>query len=201
MPVWIHDALSAANPYFYPMIFCALYFAGLGAPISADFVLLTVGYVAYQGQASYGVLIPLSIVGILSSDVTMYWIARHFGRTLAERWPLSKIITPAKLEKAEWKFSNQGYRVVFLARFMPGIRTVFMFTSGLLRLDFKKFLLADALGAFIVIPVILFSVKWVAGNVEALHAHIAQGQWMILGAALVAIAVTVLIRKSRKVIK
>jgi membrane protein DedA with SNARE-associated domain len=181
MPSWIAEYLNAANPMFYPAFGLAILLAGLCMPISADFVLLTAGYLAYNGQAAYGVLIPVAIVAVLLADTAMFGIGRKFGPRVLTVWPFRKAFTPERLARTETAFRDLGYRVVFFARFMPGIRTVFMFTSGTLGLRYGRFLAYDFAGALIVIPTILFSVKWIAGNLGDVRAKVAHGQWVATG--------------------
>lgn len=195
MPAWIQTYLSASNPGFYPTVFLALYAAGLGAPISADLVLLTVGYLAYHNQADYTVLISISITAIMATDATMFLIARHYGRKILSFWPFRNVISIERLNSAEKSYKQYGYRMIFIARFMPGIRTVFVFTGGLLRLDLPKFILYDFAGALIVIPTMIYSVKWVAGNMDIIQSHLVKAQWFILGAALLAVIFIVLRKK------
>jgi membrane protein DedA with SNARE-associated domain len=196
MPTWVENYLSDANPFFYPAVFLSLLLAGLGFPISADLVLLTVGYIAYRGDAAYPVLIAVSIAGILLSDTGMYWIGKSLGTRLVNVWPFRKALTPERIARAEDSFRKQGYRVVFLARFMPGIRTVFMFTSGLLGLNYGKFILYDLAGAMIVVPVTIYSVRWAAGNKDAILSALQRGQWVVL--AVVALGfIGYLVRRGR----
>ena len=89
--------------------------------------------------------------------------------------------------------------MVFLARFMPGIRTVFMFSSGTLGLRYWKFILYDFFGALIVVPGILLSVKWVAGNLELILYKLACGQWVVITVFAVAGLVFYLWKRSGKV--
>lgn len=180
MAAWIFTYLNAANPYFYSLVFFSLYLSGIGFPISADLVLVSVGYLAYKGQADYRILIPLGISAIMATDATMFLIARRFGRKVLSVWPFRKIITTDRLNAAEKKYHQYGYRMIFLARFMPGIRTVFVFTGGLLKLDFFRFMLYDLLGGVIAISCTILSVKWVAGNIDGLLIQVAKIQWVIL---------------------
>lgn len=190
MPAWLEPYLSASNPYFYPAVFVSLLLSGLGVPISADLVLLSIGYVAYLGQAPYAVLIPLSILAIMICDTLMFHIGRNFGTRLVAYWPFRKVLTPERIARAEGSFQANGYRMVFAARFMPGIRTVFMFTSGLLGLRYWKFIAHDFAGALIVMPVTIYSVRWVAGNQAAVLAALKRSQGAVfLGVAAIAFVV------------
>jgi membrane protein DedA with SNARE-associated domain len=70
--------------------------------------------------------------------------------------------------------------MVFLARFMPGIRTVFMFTSGVMRLTYWKFIGMNLLGALIVVPSILYSVSFFVGNQGEILELLKKAQGMVL---------------------
>lgn len=195
MPTWVETYLSDTHPFFYPTVFLSLFLAGSGFPISADLVLLTVGYLAYQGQAEYSILIPLCIAGILLSDTGMFCVGKYLGSRLVGVWPFRKAITPERMARAEAGFRKHGYRVVFLARFMPGIRTVFMFTSGVLGLRYWKFIVHDLSGALIVVPGTIFSVKWAAGNQEQILSLLRRGQWFVLGGVVLVVIYLVFFKK------
>lgn len=185
MPSWIEVYFTAANPTFYPIFGLALLLAGLCMPISADLVLLTAGYLAYQGNAEYGILIPVAIGAILIADTAMFWVGLRYGKRVIGVWPFRKAFTPERIARSEASFREQGYRVVFLARFMPGIRTVFMFTSGTLGLSYRRFIAYNFAGALIVVPGTLFAVKFFAGNIETIRAKIERGQWSVMAAIAV----------------
>lgn len=172
--------LTESNPYFYEAVFALLLLAGLAMPISADLVLLTCGYIAFKGGARIEILIPCALAGILLSDTIMFQLGKKYGLSLARLWPLKKVMTPERIDRARAGFQEQGYRVVFAARFMPGIRTAFMFTSGLMRLSYPRFIAHDLAGAAIVVPLTLLSVAWVAGNLDALSPVLKQIQWLVL---------------------
>jgi len=197
MPSWIDAYFNAANPMFYPVYGLSLFFAGLCMPISADLVLLTAGYFAYRGQAEYSVLIVVGIFSILGGDTIMFWIGHRFGKKVIGLWPFRKAFTPERVEKTELSFRKQGYRVVFLARFMPGIRTVFMFTSGTLGLRYWRFIAFDFAGAAIVIPGILYLVKFFAGNVAEIRTKLERGQWMFAVVFAVATAAFFIVKRRR----
>lgn len=197
MPTWLEPYLNGNHPLFYPMVFLALLGAGLGLPISADLVLLTIGYIAYQGNAEYSILIPTAISGILLSDTCMYFIAKHYGLKIAGVWPFRKVLTPPRIEKARVSYNIHGYKIVFSARFMPGIRTVFMFTSGLLGLRYWKFIAYDFMGALIVVPCMILSIKWVAGNKDLILEQLHKFQYVALALGVAYVAYRIF-RKKRE---
>lgn len=180
MPSFI-EAFLATHPHgLYPVVFFLLILAGLGFPISGDLVLLTCAYLAYLGKADLNILVPLCVFSIIAGDMIMFQIAKRYGMRLLKIWPFRKIFTEQGIENAKRTFQVRGYKVVFLARFMPGIRTIFMFTSGLMGLKFWKFALHDFAGGLIVITSTLHSVSWVAGNKDLILNWLQKIQWVVL---------------------
>ncbi len=185
MPSWAQELLSGSNTYLYPVIFILLVLCGLGFPMSADLVLITCGILIYQGHADLAILIPLCMSSILLSDYLMFNIGKYGGRKVIHVWPFRKIFTETRLSKAQCDFDAYGYGLVFLARFMPGFRTVVFFTSGLMNLKTLRFLAYDFVGACITIPGILYSVSWAAGETDKILPLLARYQWIFFGAAAV----------------
>jgi len=181
MPDWLSPFLTGSHPVFYPAVFTSILLAGLCFPISTDLVLLTCGYLVYRGQADAPLLIVISVLAILIADSLMFWIGSKFGTRVLGKWPFNRAFTNERLVSAQASFQRYGYGVVFAARFMPGIRTIFMFTSGVLRLRWIAFIACDAAGALIVVPAMIYVVGIAAGNRERIGDALAQGQWILLG--------------------
>ncbi len=200
MPIWIENFLNNSQVLLYPTILLLLLAAGLSLPISADLVLLTCGYLSFIGKANSIILIPIAITGILIGDTLMFFIGKKYGMKLTQIWPFKKVLTLERIEKVKMKFNIYGYRIVFCARFMPGIRTVFMFSAGLMHLNYLKFILYDAAGAVIVVPLIIYSVIAVAGNTALIKEYLKQGQWVVLVIAVVVVVYILFKNKKRKTV-
>ncbi len=200
MPDWLSPYLSGSHPVFYPAVFSSILLAGLCFPISTDLVLLTCGYLVYRGQADAPLLIVISILAILIADSLMFWIGSKFGTRVLRKWPFNRAFTDERLVSAQASFQKYGYGVVFAARFMPGIRTIFMFTSGVLRLRWLAFIACDAAGALIVVPAMIYVVGIAAGNREQIGDALAQGQWILLGIVVVIVG-WLTVRKKHKLIE
>ncbi|MBC7692963.1 MAG: DedA family protein [Methylotenera sp.] len=183
----IQSLLLGGHPLFYGIVFVSLLLCGLGFPMSADLILLTGGYLAFAGKARLVYLIPTAMTAVLLSDTLMFLIGSGFGAKLLKAWPLSKVLTAERIAAAECSFQKSGYRYIFTARFLPGLRTVVFFTGGMLRLNYSRFILFDFAGACITIPGTLIAVGLVAGNVERVLAFLKKFQT----AALIAVGVFV----------
>jgi len=156
----LHSILLEGSVYIYPLVFALLLLAGLCFPISADLVLLACSYLVYQNMAHWEFLYVAAAGGILSGDSIMHFLGRKLGNR--SRWPnfLSSRLPQHRCEALSGQFRSLGVGIVFLARFMPGVRTVVMFFSGVSRVHFGKFLFADFLGVSVVVPALLLSAEY-----------------------------------------
>jgi len=78
----------------------------------------------------------------------MYWIGYHFGPGMLwnRRW-FARLLSPQRQAKAERMFRRHGFKVLFLARFLVGLRSPVYLSAGMLRLPFRRFLLIDLISA------------------------------------------------------
>lgn len=181
MPPWLEPYLTSSNPYFYPIFSGSLILAANGFPISADLVLLTVSYLIYTNNASFFPSLIAALIGITIGDSIMFFIATYYGEKLIKSWPFNTFISNESLDKAKASYHKVGYKMIFFARFMPGIRTLFVFTSGLLKLNYFKFIFANTMGLLIVYPLMLNSIRFFAGNKESMFQFLQKFQWLALG--------------------
>lgn len=195
IPNFLYEFTERSPSGFYGSVFFALWLSGLGFPISADLVLLLCGYLAFKGQADLKILIPLCVSAIMLTDSTMFYISSKFGDSLLKTRFFQWIIPPDRLVHAQNFYRRYGYRMIFIARFLPGVRTAFVFVSGLLRLNYLKFLAHDFAGGIIMIPFTLCAVSMFSGHYELLKGNLENYGWLL--PTSVAALITVWLLKRR----
>jgi membrane protein DedA with SNARE-associated domain len=91
------------------------------------------------------------------------------------------------------KFEQYGNRMLFTARFLPGMRTAVFITAGLThRVSFIRFLLLDGAAALISVPFWVYLGYFGADNHEWLLKWIHRGQtglWVALVVLVLVLAV------------
>jgi len=91
------------------------------------------------------------------------------------------------------KFARYGNRLLFLARFLPGMRTAVYITAGTThRVSFLRFFLLDGFAALISVPIWVYLGYFGANNHEWLVMWIRRGQsslWALGGIILVVVLV------------
>lgn len=155
--------LYLQGPYAYLAAFLVLLACGLGVPIPEDITLFTMGILSYYGLADLWISIAVCLFGVLFGDSLIYFIGRKYGTRLTQKGIFKRLLPPDRLEKTREMFRKRGNSVIFMARFMPGLRAPTYFSAGVLHLPFRVFFLYDGLASLISVPA-LVSVTYIFGD-------------------------------------
>ncbi len=153
---WLLDFLinsSGAAPYF--LVFGFLLICGLGIPIPEDIILVVAGYATYMGITDLWLMILACYVGVILGDSIMFFLGSFFGKKLVRRWPFNKFLSETSLALAKRKLRQRGNKLIFAARFMPGLRAPIFFSAGTLHLPARIFLFYDGVAALLSVPLIV----------------------------------------------
>lgn len=156
----------ANGPVPYLAIFLILLACGLGIPIPEDITLFAAGVLTYYGVCDVWVMIAVCLVGVMIGDTFVFWLGYHFGRRLLKKWPFRVFLNETKIEGIREKLHKHGGKLLFSARFMPGVRSTIFFTTGLLHLPYRNLLIFDGLAALISVPAIVYSVFYFGDLLE-----------------------------------
>lgn len=197
------DGLSVYAIGFLVIVVC-----GLGLPLPEDITLLTMGYLTYlpmpDGSARPNASVLLATLagfaGCMGGDGVMFWIGRRYGLSIISRRPFSWLLTPARLDRARRVMDQHGPKILFAARFMPGIRSVGYFTAGSLGTPYLRFLTYDGLAAMISVPFFVYAGWHWGSNIEWAIAQVrhAEHGMLILIAVVTVITVLKAIRARRR---
>lgn len=150
----------------YLVAFAVLLACGLGLPLPEDITLFTMGYLAYNGIVDFKASVVVCLVGVLAGDVMIYYFGHHYGAKLAKRGFFAKLLPPERMDKTRKLFKKLGNKVVFAARFMPGLRAPTYFSAGTLGMPFRVFLFYDGVAALISVPMLVSVVYYFGDQVD-----------------------------------
>lgn len=185
----------------YASVFIALLLCGAGVPLPEDITLVAGGVIAGLGYANVHVMVGVTMTGVLVGDASMFLLGHHFGARLLRLPLFAWLLPPARYAKVQQKFERYGNRMMFVARFLPGMRTAVFITAGAThRVSFWRFALLDGLAALISVPLWVYLGYLGADNRDwlAIWIHRGQGSLWIIGAALIAIAAALWWRHRRR---
>jgi uncharacterized protein (TIGR03382 family) len=194
--------ISLFTVHGYVAVFVVLLACGFGVPIPEDVSLVAGGIIAGLGYADVRIMVAVGLAGVLLGDAAVFLIGRHLGtRALRSRW-VSRLLTPRRYAQVQAKFDRYGNRLMFVARFLPGLRTAVFLTAGMTRrVSFARFVLLDGLAALISVPAWVWLGYYGAENRDWLLAWVHRGQGGVaITAALIVAAVAWLVwrRMSRR---
>ena len=141
--------------YGYWAVAATLLLENAGLPLPGETVLLAASFLAFSEHRLH--LPQLILVGVCAAtfgDNIGFLIGYYGGRTVLARYRTVLHINPDTISRAEKVFERYGAFTVFIARFIAGLRVVAGPVAGVLGLHWKKFAIANFLGAVVWVTVI-----------------------------------------------
>ncbi len=198
--------LSGYQDYSYAIVFGILIGCGFGLPIPEDVVLVSGGIMSGLGDEEHHLMhlmymLLISFAGVLMGDGTMYTLGRIFGYRIQKFRPMRAMLPPSRFAKIQKLFNRYGIWVLFIARFLPVLRSPTFLCAGMSRrVSFFKFFLMDGFAALISVPIWVLIGHYGAQNRDNLVKWLSEGKNGILIFTLVAVGTLVIFiwRRSKK---
>ena len=118
--------------------------------------------------SALGSLNPWLVFGLLSvaavlGDTTNYWIGHVFGQQIIAnpKIPLNQ----EHIDKTNQFFEKHGGKTIFLARFVPIVRTFAPFVAGIGKMNYSKFISYNLFGGVVWVGLFTFA-GYFFGNVS-----------------------------------
>lgn len=120
----------------------------IGVFLPGDSLLFTAGFLASQGYFNLPILVTGCFIAAVAGVSVGYAFGYRFGRTLFQRED-SLIFRKRDLLRAEEFYARHGGKAIVLARFVPIVRTLAPIVAGVGRMDYRRFLLFNVIGALL----------------------------------------------------
>ncbi|MHB2026631.1 MAG: DedA family protein [Elusimicrobiota bacterium] len=129
---------------------CAIVFSetGLffGFFLPGDSLLVSAGIFARAGDLPLLSLSILAVAAAILGNQTGYALGRSLGRRMM-KWPDSVFFKQEHLARTHEFYARYGAKTIFLARFIPIIRTFAPLVGGIAAMSYVRFLAYTAVGA------------------------------------------------------
>jgi membrane protein DedA with SNARE-associated domain len=166
----------------YAAVFGVLLLCGFGLPIPEDITLVAGGVISGldNSPTQIHIMFLVGMAGVMVGDSVMFLAGYWKGESILKSTFVSRIVTQERYEAVQVQFEKYGKWVVFMARFMPGLRAAIFMTAGISkRVSFLRFFLTDGLAAIISVPIWVYLGYYFASNFEILLEHIHKGQMLV----------------------
>jgi len=148
---WIVEAARHyLHQYGYWAVAVVLLGENAGLPLPGETILLMASFAAFRGRhLRLPWIILVGFCACTLGDNIGYWIGRRGGRPLLEKYKNLFHIHDETIRAGEDFLRRRGSAAIFLARFIAGMRIVAGPLAGVLRMEWKQFLIANAAGALV----------------------------------------------------
>jgi membrane protein DedA with SNARE-associated domain len=185
---WLLAHLSSFPPLaIYAALVGILLLCGLGIPIPEDISLISAGYLAHLGLINVHVVFVACFAAVLGGDTLAFMIGRLYGPRLLETRLVKRTFRPRKQIRVRAYFRKFGSKVIFVARFLPGLRFSIFLSAGTLRLRPSIFIIYDSLAALISVPALVYLAWFFGEHIDHVIAWARGSEYGILGLVLVVV--------------
>jgi membrane protein DedA with SNARE-associated domain len=161
---WFLDTLLSQSPTtVYSVLAGILLLCGLGLPVPEDISLIAAGALAYEGVINVHTAFIVCFAAVLGGDTLAFMLGRLYGPRLLETRLFKRIFTPKKQLRVRAYFRKYGSKVMFVGRFLPGLRFSVYFSAGTLKVRAATFLIYDSLAALLSVPLLVYA-AWKFGD-------------------------------------
>lgn len=175
------EQLTPYGSYSYGVMFFVLVACGFGLPMPEDVVLVSGGILASHHVTDFTTTIMVCMLGVLMGDGVVFYLGRLGGERIKSWRIFKRVFTVRREQLVKGWFERHGDKVVFFARFAPGLRMPLYLSSGIYRVAPWKFFLMDGFAAIISVPLWIWVGRSFGNHLEVLEEKIHQLQMGIYG--------------------
>lgn len=176
------DLVEKYDSWIYLILFLII-FAETGLIVASflmpflpgDALIFSIGMISAGGHIHIWIIIPLLILAALLGDNLNFYVGKRFGTWMLRHektWFLKK----SHVEKATAFFEQYGTKAVIIARFIPVVRTIVPFLSGVTNMHYPTFLRYSFYGATLWVGAIGL-IGYFLGRIEFVQHNL---EWFIL---------------------
>jgi len=150
-PVWMEQFLKDISPWQYVVLFAIIFAESgllIGMFLPGDSLLFVAGFLAFKGDLTIWILLPLLFIAAFTGDQVGYTIGKLSGERFF-RNENAKILKKSHIDKTKIFFDKHGPKTIVIARFVPIVRTLAPVMAGTAKMHYKTFVSFNVVGAFI----------------------------------------------------
>jgi membrane-associated protein len=175
---WLHTALDVflhldqhlntwagtLGPWLYLLLFVVV-FCETGLVVTpflpGDSLLFAVGALAsIEGSAlSLPLVLLLLWAAAVLGDAVNYGIGHYLGPKVFSS-PRSRLLNPRHVQRTQEFYARHGGKTIFLARFVPIVRTFAPFVAGIGSMPYPRFAMWNVTGGFVWVFVLVLAGYW-----------------------------------------
>ena len=145
----MHETVEFLIRHGYALVFAWVFIEQAGLPIPSAPLLLAAGALSATGHMNLGFAIALAVIACVASDAVWYELGRRRGVRVLQLLCRISLEPDSCVRRTQVSFGKNGSSVLLVAKFVPGLNAMAAPLSGIIRMGRARFVLLDALGAFL----------------------------------------------------
>ncbi|WP_028644169.1 DedA family protein [Nocardioides sp. URHA0020] len=185
------------DDYGYVAVAVIIFLGNLTLPAPAEATLVVSAIYTVSGDLS---LVPVLVVAWLAAvlgECAAYAIGRYGGRPLAIRLGRRFGVTHDLLDRAEAFYERRGTVTVIVGRFIPLLRRANGLVAGITGLAWRRFLVANAIGAAIWVAVWTTVGRQAGSHIDAVNT-VLERVAPLLAVVFVLLVIAYVVRRRRR---
>ena len=181
----MHSVIVLVNHYGYIILFSSLVLELIAFPLPGELMMTYCGFLVYQSKMNWIISILVATTGVILGITISYFVGTKLGTRFFENYGSYIHLGPAKMEKTSKWFKSSGNKLLFLAYFIPGVRHITGYFSGITKIPYRRFALNAYLGALIWTATFISLGKILGPNWEKFHSYISK--YLIIGSLIISL--------------
>lgn len=132
--------------HVYTILFVSMILEFVGMPIPGETMMVLAGVMGYHGHANYWFMILATSLGTIIGMQLSFEVGRRLGSKAVEKYGPYMGLTKTRMKQARKYFNKYGSIVIFIAYYLPGVRHILGYFSGLTGIDSRKFHIYSTIG-------------------------------------------------------
>ena len=121
----------------------ALLIVGLVMPSTV--ILVGAGTMIGLGRLPFLPVFVATTLGAVAGDAISFWFGHHWKAGIRGIWPFSRVVF--LIDRGERFFERHGGKSVFVARFLPGVKSAVPTVAGMVGMSPTRFAIVNVLSA------------------------------------------------------
>ncbi|NKF08696.1 bifunctional DedA family/phosphatase PAP2 family protein [Clostridium gasigenes] len=176
--------IELVNNYGYIILFCSLVLELIALPLPGELLMTYCGFLVYESKMNLTISILVATSGVILGVTISYFVGTKLGSEFFKKYGSYIHLGPDKFEKTSAWFESYGNKLLILAYFIPGVRHITGYFSGITKISYKKFAFPAYIGAFIWTATFISLGNFLGPNWVEFHSYIKK--YIIIGSLIIA---------------
>lgn len=195
------NAIVESYGYLVYFLLFAVVFCETGLVITpflpGDSIIFACGTLAALGKMNIMILFVVFTAAAVSGDAINYLLGKHYGPAMVKKLG-GRFIKEKYIEDTRIFYRKHGGLTVFLARFVPVVRTFAPFVAGMSKMEYREFGFYNIIGGFTWTALFL-TIGFYFGNIPLIKQHFSTAVLAIIFVSLLPVFIKYVAGKGKTV--